>query len=388
MKRNDSVRRPTVPALNDVHHTNAELPISNHHGLSYIIDPTGMIKSIDNIYKRTRINLSSNQSFFSYLDEISQPTAKEAIDLVFTGMPTNSFSAHARKGDGSSQYLSIIVSPLIYNEGIKMVSLICHEIEFPEALSEANLIDSEADSHERDFSPPSLKQENEELRRVNQFLDNFVMGAAHDLRSPLVVLKTFPDLIRRFTDEKRRHKALDTMKAATIKMEHILDCMMQFVEAQKNEAQKREELDFSEMFDIAFGRLCFELEGINPIFVTDFEQAPKVSYYRVQLNSIIYNLISNAVKYRRKNTPIRIEITTKQEGDFVLLQIKDNGIGMDLEQYGHLLFQPFQRLNNNSEGVGLGLSMIKNNLEFHGGTIKVQSKESEGSTFTVYLNPN
>ncbi|MFK8104985.1 MAG: histidine kinase dimerization/phospho-acceptor domain-containing protein [Saprospiraceae bacterium] len=266
MKRNDSVRRPTVPALDDVHHTNAELPISNHHGLCYIIDPTGMIKSIDNVYKQTRINFSSNKSFFSYLDEESQTAAKKVIDLVFAGMPTNSFSAHARKGDGSSQYLSIIVSPLIYNDDIKMVSLICHEIEFPKNLSVDNLIASEEAANERELSSLDLKRENEELKRVNQFLDNFVTGAAHDLRSPLVVLKTFPDLIRRFTDVKRRHKALDTMKEATIKMEHILDCMMQFVEAQKNEAQQREELYFSEMFDTAFGRLCFELEGINPIF--------------------------------------------------------------------------------------------------------------------------
>lgn len=385
MKRNASDQHPIGSALEVIASTQAELPINNHHGLCFVIDSTGIIKSIDNIYKRTRINPPSSKSFFQYLDPASQEIAKEIIDLVFSGMPTSSFSASAFLADGSLQDLSIIVSPLQYQDRVSSVSVICHEVGMNKALlakAKPSVVSSTPPPIEHSTC---LETENKELRRINRFLDNFVTGAAHDLRSPLVLLKTFPDLIRRFTDEDKKHKALTMMKEATIKMENILNCMMQFVDEQKNEAHCAEALHFAEVFDAVFGRLSFELEGINPTFITNFEAAPKVNYYKAQLHSILYNLVSNAIKYRRKNTPIRIEITTRQEEGFVLLQIKDNGIGMDLAQFGHLLFKPFQRLTTNCEGTGLGLSMIKNNLEFNGGKICVESEENQGSTFKVYL---
>jgi signal transduction histidine kinase len=100
------------------------------------------------------------------------------------------------------------------------------------------------------------------------------------------------------------------------------------------------------------------------------------------LRSILYNLLSNALKYGHPDRAPRIRVACVPEGDDLVLTVQDNGLGLNGPQQKHL-FQLFQRLHTHVEGSGLGLYMVKKIVENAGGTIEVQSQVNEGTTFTI-----
>jgi signal transduction histidine kinase len=95
--------------------------------------------------------------------------------------------------------------------------------------------------------------------------------------------------------------------------------------------------------------------------------------------------VGNAIKYRdSKRIPI-IKIISVEEKGFIKLQVIDNGLGIDLEKNGDKLFEPFKRFHAHKEGRGLGLHLVKSELEAMGGTIEAKSEIGQGTTFTFYF---
>ena len=107
-------------------------------------------------------------------------------------------------------------------------------------------------------------------------------------------------------------------------------------------------------------------------------------YVETFLYSILKNLISNEIKYK-KDVPLQINIKGRKEDGFVILKVKDNGIGIDLNKYEKQIFKPFKRFTNTVEGTGVGLYLIKNMISRNGGEIKVESEPGKGTTFYCYL---
>lgn len=97
------------------------------------------------------------------------------------------------------------------------------------------------------------------------------------------------------------------------------------------------------------------------------------------------NLINNAIKYKDNHRTLTVEVSTRKEDDYIVLQIKDNGIGMNMERIGEKLFKPFTRFNSSTEGKGIGLHLVKSMVEKNGGKIKVESEVGKGSTFNIFL---
>ena len=97
--------------------------------------------------------------------------------------------------------------------------------------------------------------------------------------------------------------------------------------------------------------------------------------------------MSNALKYRDYNKPLKIKVSVQHEGEFVVIKVSDNGIGIDLNRYGHFLFQPFKRLTVEREGTGIGLSIINNVVRKNGGRIEVESNLKKGTLFKVFIKP-
>ncbi|MEM1318638.1 MAG: HAMP domain-containing sensor histidine kinase [Bacteroidota bacterium] len=232
-----------------------------------------------------------------------------------------------------------------------------------------------------------LRQSNAELSEKNSYLNSFVYGAAHDLRSPLVVLKSYVDLIRRFKDEKKKEQALEYMKTATVRFENVLDGLVKLVELQNTNQSPTESLAFAKVFESVCFILEHEIEKVQPSVDADFSVSPTIEFVKAYLNSILYNLFSNAIKYRRKGVRLKIGLRTLQEKDFVVLEVRDNGIGMNMERYGEQLFEPFRRLTAQESGLGIGLNLVKNMVEKNGGRIEVESELGEGTSFRVFLKP-
>ena len=99
----------------------------------------------------------------------------------------------------------------------------------------------------------------------------------------------------------------------------------------------------------------------------------------------MYNLITNALKYRAHEHPPLVKVRSEKKGRFLYLTVEDNGLGMDLERDGQKLFGMFKRIHDHVEGSGVGLHLIKKMIENSGGSIEVESKLGKGSVFTVAL---
>ncbi|MGB0931683.1 MAG: sensor histidine kinase, partial [Chitinophagales bacterium] len=100
---------------------------------------------------------------------------------------------------------------------------------------------------------------------------------------------------------------------------------------------------------------------------------------------VLMNLVVNSIKYGKKDGHTKIGFYDMD--GYILIEVADNGIGINLERYSHLLFQPFKQIDSKQEGAGIGLSILNNTIKKNGGRIEVESKVGEGTTFTVYIKP-
>ena len=118
----------------------------------------------------------------------------------------------------------------------------------------------------------------------------------------------------------------------------------------------------------------------------DFSQAPTIHYPNIYLESIFLNLLTNALKYRKPDVPAIIEVKTYIQNNDIVLEIKDNGLGINLQRYGHQIFKLQKTFHKHPESRGIGLFMIKNQIEAMGGEIFVESQENVGTTFFINFN--
>jgi signal transduction histidine kinase len=124
----------------------------------------------------------------------------------------------------------------------------------------------------------------------------------------------------------------------------------------------------------------------NVTIVTDFSQVPGILTIRSFLQSIFYNLISNSIKYKQPNMDLVITIKSMRLGSNVRLTFADNGMGIDLATQGSKVFGLYKRFHlGHAEGKGMGLFMVKTQVESLGGYISIKSDVNKGTEFTIDL---
>ena len=121
----------------------------------------------------------------------------------------------------------------------------------------------------------------------------------------------------------------------------------------------------------------------KPILKIELEEEYISNINKSYLESIFLNLMTNSIKYRSTTTQLKITISSKIENDELIISFKDNGIGIDLEKNKDKIFGLYQRFHNHPDSKGLGLYLVKSQVESMGGTITVDSKVGKGTTFTL-----
>ena len=236
-------------------------------------------------------------------------------------------------------------------------------------------------------SDKELKSINMELKEANSYLDSFVHGAAHDLRSPLTQIQGYLSILPEIEDKDDRLGAYQELADASHRMERILNGLVELIDFKKNVKPIVKEINFYQLYENILQDLKPYIDKSEAIIKMDIPKKLSIVYIEAFLNSVIYNLIHNGIKYRAYNRQLKLNITAKEEKGFVVFKVVDNGIGMDMQRYGHFLFQPFKRLTVDRPGTGIGLSIINNSVRRNGGKIEVESRLDKGTTFIVYLKP-
>jgi PAS domain S-box-containing protein len=254
----------------------------------------------------------------------------------------------------------------------------------------ANIIGVLQDITERKQVEESMEFKNTQLIRTNNDLDNFIYTASHDLKSPMSNIEGLLNTLKDSILSEQGKMSADTdmifqlMEKSINRFKTTILDLTEITKAQKAEDEDINELNFSQILEDVKLSIYDKIAESRATIITDFSGANTIKFSKKNLRSILYNLLSNAVKYRDKNRPSEIFIKTEKADGFILVQIKDNGLGIS-KNGREKLFTMFKRFHDHVEGTGIGLYIVKRIMDNAGGKIEVDSEVGAGTTFNLYF---
>ena len=223
-----------------------------------------------------------------------------------------------------------------------------------------------------------------ELTQNNKDLKQFSYITSHNLRAPLSNLTGLLNLIEDIPIENQELKEiLSGFNKSTHLLNDTINDLVKVIIIKDNPSIKKEEVLIKEIFENVFSQLNFQIELYRPIIKLNFEKVSIININKAYIESILLNLLTNSIKYKSENRKLKITVTTDQIDDTVVLIFKDNGIGIDLARNRDKVFGLYQRFHNYPDSKGLGLYLVKSQVETMGGTIDIESEVNKGTTFTL-----
>ncbi|MGY6743573.1 MAG: sensor histidine kinase [Cecembia sp.] len=227
-----------------------------------------------------------------------------------------------------------------------------------------------------------LSVKSSELETSNKDLEQFAYVASHDLQEPLRMISGFMKLLEKYKDKIMDEKASQYIRFANEgaeKMRGVILNLLAYAKAGK-EAYQMEEFYVQKVLDDIWQVQQKNHENVEASLI--FEYLPLIKSYKVPFTMIIQNLVSNALKYKIPDKKVIIQFSAEELEEEWLFKLNDNGIGIAKEDY-ESIFQPFLRLRNDDivSGSGMGLAIVKKNVELMGGKVWLESVVGKGSTF-------
>jgi signal transduction histidine kinase len=269
-------------------------------------------------------------------------------------------------------------------------------IHYPSAISELKELNEDLEkrveqrTQELSRTNQKLTQANAELQQLDQMKTAFVSQASHDLRTPLTAIKGSLDNLSIGIAGELTEKQLRILKRAIRSVDRLTDLINDILDLNRIESGRvvLEKRDFSLRESVASlvqeNRPAAEQKGIQ----LKFEKPDDSCFVHAdpgKIERVIGELIGNAVKYTKENGSVMVYM--KKEMNVVTLSVQDNGVGLSPEACKKI-WERFYRVpetQHAAKGSGLGLSIAKEVIGMHGGTISVSSELGKGTTFTVQL---
>lgn len=227
---------------------------------------------------------------------------------------------------------------------------------------------------------------NELTKRYNELMQfNYIVS--HNLRAPIANLLGLSEVFEMPTlDEAERLKIIGHIKFSIEKIDDLVQDLNIILAARSDINSKKEMVDFEEIIRNVKQTLEKQISQTNTHINTHIiPGSGRIFSIKSYIKSSLYNLVSNAIKYRSPDRVPVIDISISRDDNHYIIKVADNGIGIDLEKYGKEVFGLYKRFNLTVEGKGLGLNMTKAQIEALGGSIEIESTPDKGTTFTVRI---
>lgn len=239
---------------------------------------------------------------------------------------------------------------------------------------------------ERKSIEKALKNRNQELQRINEDLDNFVYTASHDLKAPMsniegLVISLNHELANASPESR---VIIDMINQSIVKFKETITDLTEITKAQRNQEEDISLIDLHLLLEEIRFSIKDVISGSRAQIIYDGCDFPQIKFSKANLKSILYNLLTNAIKYKHPDRDPVIHIGCRKLGSFVVLHVQDNGLGISSNQKNKI-FTMFKRLHDHVEGSGIGLYLVKRIVDNTGGKIEVQSEVGVGSTFRIFL---
>ena len=376
-------------------------------GPEYIVEVCN--PGLQAIWGRTAAQML-HQPLFTAMPEVRDQGFKRLLDeVVRTGLPYTAREVPAQvahNGQPTTVHLNFVYHPLRDAQGtVAAVAAVATDVteqvaarQHVQALNQqllalndklyaANSALGQANDELGDANE-ELGDTNQQLTRTNVDLDTFVYTASHDLRAPITNIE---GLLQALLEElPPAHQVgnvayiLGLMHDSVDRFKLTIDHLTAGARLQKERGQPELPIDVGNIIRDVLLDLAPLLAETGGRFDVDVRACPKLVFSEKNLRSVVYNLLSNALKYHHPGREPLVRVHSYFEGEYVVLEVQDNGLGMDISAE-RPLFGLFQRYHTHVEGSGVGLYMVKKMAENAGGRIAVQSQVGIGSTFSVYF---
>ncbi|SDL28154.1 PAS domain S-box-containing protein [Catalinimonas alkaloidigena] len=238
--------------------------------------------------------------------------------------------------------------------------------------------------HELQTHVAALEETTHLLRGRNQMLQEFAFIVSHNLRSPVTNLATILELYDRSAHSAEKEILLQQLRKVAGRLAETVKDLTEVVRVQTDDTLVSEELRFEEVLCHLNESLVAQIQESGARVCAHFTECPTVTYPKVYLESIMLNLLTNAIKYRAADRTAQVCFRThRSEDGRVVLTCQDNGVGIDLERHGTKLFGLHKTFHGHPDARGVGLFITKNQIESQGGSIGVESRVGEGTTFKI-----
>ncbi|NDK55665.1 sensor histidine kinase [Pontibacter fetidus] len=281
-----------------------------------------------------------------------------------------------RKKDGSAFWANVSLNA-IYNNNNELVG-------FTKVTK---------DLTDRKIHEDTLTKKNEELSKVNKDLDHFIYIASHDLKAPILNIEALVNYLREGFENKcilREEDAIklfDHIQASVHRFKDTVEDLTTINRLQRSldDNKNSELINVQEVFDSVLADMTYLFDKFQiPCRIDTKFEVTELNFSRANFRSILYNLVSNAIKYRSNTHACKISVRTMRSEQGMVLKVKDNGLGISKQNQAQL-YTMFKRFHSHVDGSGIGLYITKRIIDNAGGSIEINSDEGEGTEFRVYF---
>lgn len=219
----------------------------------------------------------------------------------------------------------------------------------------------------------------------NQRLVNFAHIVSHNLRNHTGNLEMLLSFLKDSKDEKDREDLIDKLNNVVGSLSETLTDLNDIITVQNQQVTEVQEVDFTAIAHKIVQILAGDIERLEA--KVEINLPPKLMgrFSQIYADSVLLNLVSNAIRYRSPERRLTIQIDHDADDKYINIHVKDNGLGIDLELHKNRIFKMYGTIHTHPDSRGVGLFLIKNQLESSGGAISVESTPDVGTTFTIHI---
>jgi PAS domain S-box-containing protein len=313
--------------------------------------------------------LEINKEIKHYFSEQRWPVIAGMLERVAAGEMVD-YQLYFTKSDGTSQWNDVRWLNVKNSEG-KNWGFILANKDITEAKN-ATLVQERITA---------------DLIQHNNDLEQFTYIISHNLRAPVANIIGLTDMLKdEDTDHELMNEVVERVSLSIKNIDTVIQDLNYILQARGVVNEKRETVYFEDIINSIKTSIYNMLLIESVQFTCSFSDVESIFTIRSYIYSIFYNLSLNSIKYSQPGIAPVINITSRRVNDKIELCFKDNGKGIDLDKNGDQLFGLYRRFDTSTEGKGMGLFMVKTQVEALGGSIKIKSKLGEGTEFTIQFN--
>lgn len=224
-----------------------------------------------------------------------------------------------------------------------------------------------------------------DLLQRNRDLEQFSYIVSHNIRAPLSnILGLNAALKIAGTKEEEKFLLEGIYQSAEI-LDNVIKDINYILQVNRTVFEEKESVDLNLVYDDVEAGIEDFIRLKGATIHKDFSAVHKIFTVKAYLLNIFYNIIVNSLKYSRQDVPPEIHIWSEEKGNTLVLHFRDNGLGVDLEKYGSYMFGLYKHFHPHIQGKGMGLYIVRSQVQFLGGDITVSSVVGAGSEFIIYL---